>query len=76
MAWYKHASFLSQNQGELFDQLFHPGAATPHSGIYRCHVCSHEAVSTHGHPLPPQNHHTHPGRQPIQWRLTVACQHP
>lgn len=75
MAWYKHANFLAKNNHELFDQLYHAGAEAPHSGIYRCHVCGHEAVSTQGHRLPPQGHPPHPNGQPIQWRLIVACQH-
>jgi hypothetical protein len=75
MAEYKHPAFLKQINDAQFDQLHHPAAPTPLSGIYRCHVCGHEAVSTRHHPLPPQNHHQHANRQPIQWRLIVASTH-
>ncbi|QEE38832.1 MULTISPECIES: hypothetical protein [unclassified Methylobacterium] len=75
MAWKKYDQFVTKGQGALFDQLSPPGTVCKHSGVYRCEICGHEAVSTKGHALPPQNHHTHPSRQPIQWRLTVACAH-
>lgn len=75
MAWNKYTQFVTHSQGNAFDQVSHAGTVCQHSGIYRCEVCGHEAVSTKGHTLPPQNHHTHPNRQPIAWRLTVACAH-
>lgn len=75
MAQYKHAVFLSHITDNAFDLLHHPGTPTPLSGIYRCHVCGHEAVSTRHHPLPPQNHHTHGSGAAIQWRLIVASTH-
>lgn len=75
MAEYKYPQFLKQINNVIFDNLSHPGTIAPFSGIYRCEVCGHEAVSTHGHVLPPQNHHTHPNRQPIIWRLIVASTH-
>jgi hypothetical protein len=75
MANYKYATFISQMNNPAFDELYHPGAIAPYSGIYRCHVCGHEAVSTKGNTLPPQTHHTHPTFAPIQWRLAVASTH-
>jgi len=75
MAEYKLPQFLNHINSDVFDQLHHPAAATPFSGIYRCHVCGREAVSTAGHPLPPQNHHQHAPPQPVLWRLIVASTH-
>ena len=72
MANYKHPHFLHKNESHAFDLLHEPASTTPYSGIYRCEVCGHEVVSTKGHPLPPQNHHQHPNRQPIRWRLVVT----
>jgi len=73
MAIYKYQQFLTQSNHQAFDALHHPGETTPHSGIYRCEVCAENEVSTHGHPLPPQNHHQHnPAAGPIRWRLIVA----
>ena len=72
MAWYQDGSFLQKvNLGE-FSKTYSPGERTSWSGIYRCDVCGHEIVHTIDHPLPPQNHHTHPMYQPIKWRLTVT----
>lgn len=75
MAQFKYGSFLVQSQSTAYDSLYHPGHITPDSGIYRCEVCGWEVVSEHGNPFPPQDHHTHPSRQPIQWRLVVFAQH-
>lgn len=73
MAIYKYPQFLQQSQHEAFDQVLHPGTATPFSGIYRCEGCGKNEASTHGHPLPPQNHHQHNQSQgTIRWRLVVA----
>lgn len=72
MAIYKYPRFLSQSNHQAFDQLHGPGVSVPYSGLYRCEVCGHEIVSTFGNTFPPQNHHQHSGRQPIQWRLTVS----
>jgi hypothetical protein len=72
MAIYRYAQFLEQNDHEAFNQLHHPGTPTPYSGIYRCENCAVNEVSTHGHPLPPQNHHQHNSPSPILWRLIVA----
>ncbi|MDA8260758.1 MAG: protein L [Betaproteobacteria bacterium] len=73
MAFYKYPQVLVQNSHEAFDQIFHPGTPTPYSGIYRCEGCGVNEVSTHEHPLPPQNHHQHtPQQGAIRWRLAVA----
>lgn len=72
MAWYKHPQFLEQNSDVQFDRLYNPGDVTPIPGIYRCEVCGLEIThTTTAQTLPPQNHHQHPQRQPIQWRLIV-----
>lgn len=76
MASYMFAQFLSHVNNAALNVLYHPGAPTPYSGIYRCEVCGTEAVSVAPHPLPPQNHHVHQfGAGPIQWRLIVASTH-
>jgi hypothetical protein len=72
MAIYKYPQYLEQNNHAAFDQVHHPGSATPYSGIYRCEGCGVNEVSTHGHPLPPQNHHQHNPASPIRWQLIVA----
>jgi hypothetical protein len=72
MAYYKHAKFFTEDKHTDFDQLFRPGTATPYSGVYRCEVCGHEAVSTKTHPLPPEHHNAY---QPTKWRL-IAASHP
>jgi len=72
MAIYRYSQFLEQSEHEAFNQLHHPGVATPYSGIYRCENCGVNEVSTYGHPLPPQNHHQHNPAAPILWRLIVA----
>lgn len=72
MAYYKYNRFIDQSSHAAFDVISDPGQATPHSGIYRCEACGQSVVSTHGHPLPPQNHHQHPAREAIRWRLIVA----
>lgn len=75
MAYYKHASFFLQDKHTDFDRTFNPGTATPYSGIYRCEVCGHEAVSTKTHPLPPEHHAQNALNQRTKWRLIVAS-HP
>ena len=72
MAYYKYTKFLKADGHADFDKLFHPGTATPYTGIYRCEVCSREAGSTKSHPLPPEHHNAY---QPTRWRLIVAA-HP
>ena len=73
MAWYKYNTHLVNKTSEQFDALYGPSTATVWSGIYRCEGCGREVVSTHGHPLPPQNHHQHTqGQGHIRWRLIVT----
>ena len=72
MAIYRYAQYLSQSNHNAYDLLHKPGTPAPHSGIYRCEACGVNEVSTHGHSLPPQNHHQHNPVSPIQWRLIVA----
>lgn len=73
MAVYKNANYLVASNHQAFDQIYHPGVLAPHSGIYRCEGCGENEVSTHNHPLPPQNHHQHSFSQgAIRWRLIVA----
>ncbi|MDR5877487.1 hypothetical protein [Caballeronia sp. LZ032] len=73
MAYYRFPQYLDQSDHAAFGALYEPGHATPFSGIYRCETCGHNAVSTEGHPLPPQNHHQHPSWEAIRWRLIVAA---
>jgi hypothetical protein len=69
---YKYASYLGLRDHPAFDQVYEPGVATPHSGIYRCEGCGQEVTSVQPHPLPPQNHHQHNSTQGrIRWRLAV-----
>jgi hypothetical protein len=75
MATYKYSQYLQSEQGTAFDKLHSPGTETPFSGIYRCEVCTHEAASVRGYPLPPQSHPGHPVGRPVQWRLVVFAQH-
>ena len=75
MAMVKYPQLLQKDwntQQDAFDLLHHPGARTPFSGVYRCEVCGRSAVSTAGHPLPPQKAAIHWHAQPILWRLVVA----
>jgi hypothetical protein len=71
MAFYKYGNYLSQENAPEFDTLHGPGQVTPFSGVYRCEGCGQSVTSVYQHPLPPQNHHQHPGMQPIRWRLVV-----
>lgn len=73
---YKNAAFFHTNDSVAFDAISPPSTATPVSGIYRCEGCGREASSTKGHPLPPQDHHTHTQAQgKIRWQLVAACIH-
>jgi hypothetical protein len=76
MALYMHGNFLTQSGDATFNQVYHPGAQTPHSGIYRCLGCGREVVSENGKPLPPQNHHQHaPQQGGIRWQMIVYADH-
>ena len=75
MALYKNGIFLTQATDAEFDVAHAPGAATPHSGIYRCTGCGREVVSEGGKPFPPQNHHQHPTGAPIRWQMIVYADH-
>ena len=76
MASYKYPQYVSQNGSDAFDKVYAAGSTTPFSGIYRCAGCGREAVSTVGHPLPPQNHHQHTQAQgAIRWRLITYADH-
>jgi hypothetical protein len=73
MAVFKNKDYFEHSTNAVFDKIHEPGEQTPHSGIYRCEGCAVNAVSTHGHPLPPQNHHQHTANQGrIRWRLIAA----
>lgn len=74
MAKYKYPNAVMAVNGNAFDFTYGPGEVVPHSGIYRCDVCGLEGANNKGDPFPPQNHHQHPSRAPIQWRLVVATQ--
>ena len=75
MAFYKYAQFLTAEDEPEYDAIRVPGDLTPFSGIYRCEGCGQSVVSTHLHPLPPQNHHQHGllANGPIRWRLVVKA---
>lgn len=76
MAWYKYDVYIKKSTSDAYDNNYGPGAATPHSGIYRCMGCNREIAANAGNPLPPQNHHQHTTAQgTIRWRLTVYADH-
>jgi hypothetical protein len=76
MSIYKYNGFLKRSDEAVFDDAYPLGAATPHSGIYRCEECGREIVSEQDKPFPPQNHHQHNAAQgDIQWRLIVYADH-
>jgi hypothetical protein len=76
MAIYKYQAYLQQNSSTEFDQVYEASATTPKSAIYRCEGCGREAISTAGHPLPPQNHHQHTAQQGrIRWKMIVMATH-
>jgi hypothetical protein len=76
MAWYKYDAYVQKSNSEAYDNLYGPGANTPHSGVYRCMGCGREIAANKGNPLPPQNHHQHSVAQgSISWRLTVYADH-
>jgi hypothetical protein len=59
MALYKFSNYLIKSDDNSFDMEYKPGAAPPHSGIYRCLGCGREVVAEESRQLPPQNHHEH-----------------
>jgi ribosomal protein L37AE/L43A len=75
MALYNNGNLLKHSQHAAFTYTHGPGARVPDSGIYRCENCGKEIASNAGDPFPPQNHHQHPARNPILWRLLVASQY-
>ena len=72
MALYKHGNTLQHSDHTAFDAKLSPGTVVSNSGIYRCATCGDEIAANKGNPLPPQNHHQHPNRAPIEWQLTVC----
>ena len=76
MAFYKNPAFVVQVKQNAFDAEYDPGAAVPHSGIYRCTGCGREIVAEEARKFPPQNHHEHPTTEgKIRWRLIVYADH-
>lgn len=71
MAYCKYLRRIEESDDPAFDALHSPGMTVPHSGIYRCPNCGDEVACNAGNPFPPQNHHQHPGGQPIKWQLLV-----
>jgi hypothetical protein len=76
MAYYRYRQFLQQQNDSEFDEVHHPGAKTPTSGIYRCESCGLSITAVHDQELPPQNHHQHSTLLPILWRLVVKSRFP
>ena len=74
MAQYKYGQYLNQNDHSAYDTRHKPGTVVGDSGIYRCVNCGDEIAANKGNPLPPQNHHQHPSKGPIEWQLLVFSQ--
>jgi hypothetical protein len=75
VAYFKYSNLFKNLDSNEFDTIRAPGSPAGWSGIYRCEGCGKEVVSTHNHPLPPQNHHQHDHSQgSIRWRLVVTDQ--
>ena len=79
MALYKYSQFLTKSESDVFDQVYDPGTATPHSGIYRCNVCAFEVASIQGRPLPPPSDSNHAAwtitPHTVKWRLEAYAVH-
>jgi hypothetical protein len=75
MAMYKNLEYLGRSDSAAFDTLHAPGAPAPHAGVYRCEVCAKEIGIASGHTLPPQNHHQHPEKGAVRWRMIVYADH-
>lgn len=71
MAQYKYGGHLTKSDSVAYDNEWTPGSKPPNSGIYRCKNCGDEIAANKGNPLPPQNHHQHPNKSPIVWKLLV-----
>lgn len=73
MAWYVEEADLIKADGteSVWKIDYNPGDTVPVSGIYKCRLCKKEVTSNQGDPLPPQNHHQHPQRGPVKWRLII-----
>lgn len=77
MAKYKDPTSVARDNGAIFDVKYGPGAAVPHSGIYRCNGCRKEMACNLGDPLPSQDRHQHGLMQgPVEWQLVVATNAP
>lgn len=68
MPYFKNKDVFKHDVSAAFDYVYSPGTKTPHSGVYRCTNCGFEAVSTAGHPLPPEHSC---GEHSVNWR----CRH-
>ena len=52
MALYKYQQYINKSESDAFDQVYEPGASSPHSGIYRCDGCGHEITHVKERALP------------------------
>lgn len=68
----KQVGVGSLGTAQEWNQTHAPGTQVPHSGIYYCAQCGHEAACNTSDPFPPQNHKQHPGLcGAIKWKLLV-----
>ena len=74
MAQYKYSTYLHHETSVAFDDIYQPGDACKHTGIYRCETCGDEIAVNKGAPLPSPNHHQHASGRAIRWRLIVVAQ--
>jgi hypothetical protein len=74
MAFVADQTTVEPGNPAAFAPIYTAGTPAPWSGIYRCVFCGWEAVSTKGHPLPPQ-HLGHQHALPIAWRLVAGARH-
>lgn len=75
MALYKNGDWLTHTHDAAFDATHTPGAHVPHSGIYRCINCGREVVAEQARTFPPQNHHQHPQKGAVLWKMVVYADH-
>jgi hypothetical protein len=73
MATYKFLRLLSLDHKNKFDVLHDPGVNAPYPGIYRCEECGKEIAIAHGHPLPPESHHSHAVGQEVIVQHDSSC---